>query len=222
MRLRFANVSLRDGRQVVVAPLTFTLEAGQIGCLFGPARTGKTAALLMAGGYMKGWEGQIWLGDCPVHEKPFQARRLTGLGTIPGLNPLPSRLTLRENLHLEARLQRVPPFQRAKQVEQVLSEFGLTAVAQMHPSELNGPQAFLASLAMAAIHDPAVYLIDDPLAGLTLGELAQVWPAIERLAHASKTVLIASQNEWVADRSHLVITVGGEVTGDERRLAGLA
>jgi ABC-type multidrug transport system ATPase subunit len=211
MRLRFVNVALQAGPQTVLAPLSFTLEAGQVGCLYGPARQGKTAALLLAGGYMKGFAGQIWLDQLAVSKEPKAARRMTGLGLIPGLNPLQPRLTVRESLTLEARLQRVPLRERGARVEQALNQFGLAATAGQKTFELTGAQLFRAGLAVAAIHDPSVYLLDDPADLLTTEELLAAWTLLRSLTAAGKSVLIASQSAGVAERADLVIRVGKEV-----------
>lgn len=211
MRLRFADVALQAGPQTVLAPLSFNLEAGQVGCLYGPARQGKTVALLMAGGYMKVGAGQIWLDQLQVSKEPMVARRLTGLGLIPGLNPLAPRLTVLEALKLEARLQRVPAKERPARAEAAIERFGLRAAAQKQTGALTGAELFRTGLAVAAIHDPALFLLDDPADLLTGEELAEAWVLIKGLAAAGKSVLIASQSGWVAERADLVVRVGKEV-----------
>lgn len=212
MQVRFADVALRAGPQTVLAPLSFTLEAGQAGCLYGPARQGKTVALLMAGGYMKMGTGQVWLDQVSVQKEPRMARRLTGLGLIPGLNPLPPQLTVLEALKLEARLQRVPLRSRSVRAEAALERFGLTAIAGKRTGALTGAELFRVGLATASIHDPALYLLDDPADILTTEELAAVWPLLNGLTASGKSILIASQSAWVAERANQVIRVGEGVT----------
>jgi ABC-type multidrug transport system ATPase subunit len=222
MQVRFAGLSLANGRSLVFHNLNLEVPSGQIACFYGPTRSGKTSLLLATGGHIRPALGQIWLGETEVTARPAMARRLTGLGVIADFNPLFDNLTVRENLLAQAHLYRVA--QPKKRVDRLLAEFDLERVAAGAAEELTQPEVLRAGLAMAMVHDPAVLLIDEPGHALTSAELAAQWPFLRRLQASGKTLLLASHSLWVARRSDLSVQLpqGKEVQADEFAALGLA
>jgi ABC-type multidrug transport system ATPase subunit len=147
MDVRFQGLSLVHRRRVVFSNLSLEVPSGQIACFYGPTGSGKTSALLIAGGLLKPTAGDVKLGDLSVTRAPMQARRLTGLSVIDGFNPLLDGLTVRENLWFQCRLYGVPNPQH--RVDHLLDQFDLTAVADEPADDLRQPEIFRTGLAMA-------------------------------------------------------------------------
>lgn len=201
--------------------LTLEVPSGQIACLYGPTRSGKTSALLIAGGQLKPTAGDVKLGDLSVVKAPMQARRLTGLSLIDGFNPLLDNLTVRENLLFQCRLYAVPnPTHR---VDELLEQFDLKSVANDLEDTLLQPETFRVGLAMAVVHNPSVVLVDEPAHALTSQELKEQWWHVARLKAEGKTILIATHSLWVAQHSDIPFRLpqGKEIPADEFTAFGL-
>ena len=59
--LTLENVALSYGQRAVLKDMSFSLRAGQIGCLLGPSGCGKTTALRLIAGFGEPGAGAIYL-----------------------------------------------------------------------------------------------------------------------------------------------------------------
>jgi len=222
MKVRYEGLALMNGREKVFDGLSLRIPSGTIACFYGPTGSGKTSLLLATGGFMRISAGEVFVGGTSVRQHPHAARRLTGLGLIPGFNPLVENLSIRENLFFQCRLYQVAA--PARRVLQLLQQFDLEGAAAKWPDALTQPETLRAGLAMAMVHDPAVLLVDEPSHALTSQELAEAWRYLERLKAEGKTLILSSHSLWVAHQSDLAVKLpqGKEVPADEYAALGLA
>ncbi len=139
----------RDGPQVVIQDLRFTLGQDEIVALVGPSGCGKTTLLRLVGGLERSFEGRIgWAGGtAPGIGTVFQEPRL-----------LPWR-TVRQNIAL------VHPPDRAA-AEALLTLLGLAPYMDLYPPALSLGMARRAAIARAFAIQPAVLLLDEPFVSL--------------------------------------------------------
>jgi branched-chain amino acid transport system ATP-binding protein len=156
------------------------VQRGVITALIGPNGAGKTTLFNLLTGFDKANAG-TWtfdgerLSGLPSHKV---ARR--GLVRTFQLTKALSRLSVLENMLLGATNQRgegfltalVPPLWRdqeraiEQQARTLLSRFGLEAMAEDFAGTLSGGQRKLLEMARALMAEPAMVLLDEPMAGV--------------------------------------------------------
>ena len=174
LRLTDAGKRYAGARAAAVfEQVTFEVERGEVFVLLGPSGCGKSTLLRAIAGLEPLSAGRIEVGAAPAIDAGTvapttagQTGRAIGLGfQDPLLLPW---LTVKENVRLGLRYRAnrgaVPNGSAA--VDEVLADFGLSAVAGTYPDQLSGGQAQRASLARTVVTRPSLLLLDEPFAAL--------------------------------------------------------
>jgi molybdate transport system ATP-binding protein len=146
------------------------LEAGdsRVLVLFGPSGSGKTTILRCLAGLDRPQEGfirfgaEIWFDAATGVNRSPQARRLAYVAQDYGLFP---HLTVGENVRFGMDVHRSAATPR---VESILERVHLGGMAGRLPGQLSGGERQRVALARALARDPALVLLDEPLAALDL------------------------------------------------------
>ena len=102
-------------------------------------------------------------------------------------------------------------------VEEVLSIVGLEGKEEKFPDELSGGEQQRVAIARALVHDPKIFLADEPTGNL---DPATSWEIIQLLLQINArgtTVLMATHNREIVDvmRRRVVAIEGGQIVRDE-------
>ncbi|KEO83033.1 ATP-binding cassette domain-containing protein [Tumebacillus flagellatus] len=202
--VQFQGVELRDKRKRLYQNLTFTLESGQMGAVYGPSRTGKSSLLLLASGHLRPDSGQVLVDG----KQPDKKR--AGVGPIQDLSPMFDTLTVQEALVFQARLFGV---RNAKaRVKELVMKYGLQEVCTYRIKDVGRIEQFRVGLVSALVHRPDVVLIDEPESGLTNEEWEAAYRDLRALAEDGHVVLLTTVLSQVAERCDLVLSLpDGEV-----------
>jgi len=145
-----------------VRDLTFDVAAGELVCLVGPSGAGKTTLLKCIAGLLEPTAGAIELSGTPVTGPPesmavvFQEY---GRSLFPWL-------TVRDNVDLPLKNQRVPKADRDVRVADALEAVGLAHVPKSYPWQLSGGMQQRVAIARAIAYRPQVLLMDEPFAAV--------------------------------------------------------
>ena len=146
-----------------VKNLSFSLSAGSIVGLLGGNGAGKTTTLSMLLGLLVPTTGTIRLFG-----QDFIRNRHKVLHRMNFCSPyvdLPQRLTVRENLHVFARLYGVN--KEGDRLKQLARDFRLNELMDQPVRRLSSGQKTRVSLAKALINQPDFLLLDEPTASLS-------------------------------------------------------
>lgn len=184
-----------------------------ITALTGPSGSGKTTLLRLIAGLEPGASGRIrcagadWLGGArPV--PPAQRR----IGMVFQDVRLFGHLTVAGNIAYGARRAGVP----ADRVAALVRSLDLTALRDRPVADLSGGEAHRVALARALARDPALLLLDEPLAGFDADRRASAMAMLARVvAETGVPALYVSHNaDEVAGLADRVLGVErGRVTG---------
>jgi len=202
--LQMDRVTLQDGQKLIYKDLSFAVEAGQIGVIYGPSRTGKSSVLLLASGHLPPHAGTIRVnGRAPD-------RKRAGLGPIHDLTPLFDTLTVEEQIVFQARLYKV---RQAKQrTDELIAQYQLQEVRKYRIKDIGHIEQFRVGLVSAVVHRPDVILLDEPERGLTNEEWELARRDLRHLAEEGHVVLITTVLQQVADAGDVVVQLpSGEV-----------
>ena len=200
------------GALTVLDGVSFDVEAGEVLAIAGPNGAGKTTLLTIIAGITDADSGTIDL----------HGRRL---GWVPQRAATYGKLTVRENLELFARLERVPD--RDASVTAMLELIGLAGRAQTRAEQLSGGMRQRLSIGVGLVADPAVLLLDEPSAALDPLQRVRIWEFLSDLAeqgiaivfstHTGQEVEGHAERVMVLDRSRIIFDgPPGEITGPER------
>ena len=178
--LSINDLALRYGDREALKGVSVTVPAGKAVALLGPSGSGKTSLLRAVAGLETPYRGSICIGDNVLFDaaaqldQPPEAR---GLGLVFQNYALWPHRTVYENIAYGLKLRHVRSAEITRRVEDALERIGLAHLAKHYPHQLSGGQQQRVALARALIYEPAVILLDEPLANLDmkLREEARTW-----------------------------------------------
>ncbi|MGD0714545.1 MAG: ABC transporter ATP-binding protein [Gaiellaceae bacterium] len=194
--------------------LELSLEVERTVALVGPSGAGKTSTLRVVAGLARPRSGRIALGeevwldrDRGVDRRPEERR----VGLVFQEYALFTHMTVRANVAYAAR----------GRVDELLERFHVSHLADAHPAELSGGEKQRVAIARALARDPAVLLLDEPLAALDAHTKAEVRSELSELLRdlGLPTLLVTHDYE---DAAALADEVGVIVDGKVRQLASPA
>jgi len=188
------------GRGLILRDVNLSIKAGEVVALVGPSGSGKSSLLHCLAGFIQPDAGHISLFGRPPGEQP-----LAWMGQRPFL----IKGSWADNLRLTA------PHADAAAMQRALAAVGLSKLLAAQPQGLDslldeggrglsGGQAQRLALARVWLSDAALVLLDEPTASLDEESEADVVKALQALAAAGRTVVIATHHPalmHMADRA---------------------
>jgi iron(III) transport system ATP-binding protein len=170
--LQVDQLTIRYGQFAAVTDLSFSLGAGEIGCLLGPSGCGKTSVLRAVSGFEAPHAGHISIaGTSVANVSPTGARReihlppeTRGVGMVFQDFALFPHLTVAQNVAFG--LRHMPEDARSMRVSEMLSLTGMRHSPDKYPHELSGGQQQRVALARALAPTPRLLLLDEPFSSL--------------------------------------------------------
>jgi NitT/TauT family transport system ATP-binding protein len=151
-----------DGEVEAVRDLTFDVAEGELVCLVGPSGAGKTTLLKCIAGLLTPTSGLVQLAGKTVTEPP-KAMAVVFQEYGRSLYPW---MTVRDNVELPLKNQRVPKAERERLVNDALAAVELSHVPKSYPWQLSGGMQQRVAIARAVAYQPKVMLMDEPFAAV--------------------------------------------------------
>ncbi len=153
-----------DGAEVAaVDGVSFDVGAGEFFTMLGPSGCGKTTTLRMIAGLETVSGGSIVFDGRDYTTFPAQRRNIGMVFQSYALFP---HLTIFENVAYGLRLRGVSADEIERRVARTLDLLRLSPYARRLPADLSGGQQQRVSIARALVYEPAMLLLDEPLANL--------------------------------------------------------
>ncbi len=186
-----------------VNQVDFRVREGQTSGIIGPNGSGKTTLFNLLSGYFPPTDGTIAFRGRPITHAPPYERVALGLGRTFQLVSVFTSLTVWENLVLASlRFQKSAAaprrffFRSARHAttladcEQALAVVGLSDKAASAVSELSYGDKRMLEIGIVLALKPRLLLLDEPLAGLSDHEIAQVVETIDDIRGRLTVVII--------------------------------
>ena len=189
--LTVEGLTVRYGAVVAVNNVSFRLEPGRVTGLIGPNGAGKTSLIDAVSGFAAS-EGHVLLNDLDLSKAPAMKRARAGVARQFQSLELFEDSTVFENLSVAADPQdlrsylfdliwpknpKLPP-----EVVRAITEFGLDEDLHREVHDLSYGKRRLLAIARAVAMHPSVILLDEPAAGLSSAEGAELARVVRRLA----------------------------------------
>jgi branched-chain amino acid transport system ATP-binding protein len=212
----------RFGGLVAVGGASLSVHANEIHAVIGPNGAGKSTLVNLLAGDLVANSGEIRLRGQAITHLPPDRRSLAGLGRSYQTTTIFPSFTVLENAELAAQAKTagaISLFGRVgrgtaarRRALAALEETGLAALAEIAARDLSHGQQRQLEIAVVLAGDPAVLLLDEPLAGLGTREANDMVDLIRALKRARGILLIEHDMDAVfalADR--LTVMVDGRV-----------
>ena len=155
---RFGNINALGG-------VSLDVSHGEFVSLLGPSGCGKTTLLRIVAGLDRQDAGEVWVAGREISKIPAHRRPVNLVFQRYALFP---HKTVAANIAFGLELRRVKRDEIARRVDEMLELVHLPGFGDRHIDQLSGGQAQRVALARALVNDPAVLLLDEPLAALDL------------------------------------------------------
>lgn len=165
--LEFQNISKQYDQHLVVSGINFKVEQGELVVLIGPSGCGKTTLLKMINRLIKPSSGDIFINGRSIFtQNEVELRR--NIGYVIQQTGLFPHMTVRQNIEIIPKLQKIDKEQIAKRSIQLMEMVGLDPqqFLDRYPFQLSGGQQQRIGVARAFACDPEIILMDEPFSAL--------------------------------------------------------
>ena len=191
-RLALRNFSKKYGnnKHYSVDHVSFCVKGGEIFGFLGPNGAGKSTIIKSVVGIQTISSGSIEICGYDVERQPIQAKLNTGF--VPDHYALYENLTGREYINYIADLYGVDKESRDETIERYVSRFQLTASFDNQMKTYSHGMKQKIAIMAALIHNPKVWILDEPLTGLDPNSIFEVKECMKEHAAKGNIVFFSS------------------------------
>jgi ABC-2 type transport system ATP-binding protein len=215
------HLTKRFGQLVAVNDLSLTLARGEFFAMLGPNAAGKTTTLKLIAGLMKPTAGHARVCGYDVQTQPMEARRR--LAFVPDFPFLYDKLTPWEFFRFTGQLFQMSDATIDSGARDLIIRFHLAEFASLPIETLSHGTRQRVAIVAALLHQPEVFVIDEPMVGLDPQHARVVKDVLKERSRAGMTVLVSTHQLGIAEEmaDRIGIIHGGKLiavgTRDELR-----
>ena len=147
---------------------------------------------------LKPTSGTALVAGFDLLREPRKVR--ANIGVLPEDTGLYDRLTPKEHLLYYGRLHGMPEGSLRKRSDELLDAMELTDRTNTKVGDFSKGMKQKVALLRAFIHDPPVFLLDEPTAGLDVMSARSIHAFVERFRREGKTIMISTHNMTEAQK----------------------
>jgi branched-chain amino acid transport system ATP-binding protein len=225
--LETRDLTIRFGGHLAVDHVSCAFLPGTLTAIVGPNGAGKTTYFNLISGQLRASEGSVHLNGEDITSLPASSRTHRGLGRAFQLTQLFPNLSVVENVRLAVQSRRkeglnlwsvwLDHLNTLQRAHELLERVRLGDKAEATASSLpHGDQRKL-EVAMLMALDPAVYMFDEPTAGMSVDEVPVVLDLIRNLKQRTDKVVLLVEHKMdvvreLADR--IIVLHNGRLMAD--------
>jgi ABC-2 type transport system ATP-binding protein len=195
--LEVKNLTKRYGKKTVVKGINFEVKQGEIFGILGPNGAGKTTTLEMLEALRSIDDGRATLAGYDVASSSDKIKQI--IGVQPQTAAFEEKTRLTEYIDFFA-----STYGEKVSAEKFLKDVQLFDRAHSFPEELSGGQRQRFSIAVALVHNPKVFFLDEPTTGLDPQARRNLWDLVREIRDRGVTVIMTThymdEAELLCDR----------------------
>ncbi|MFO1485142.1 MAG: ABC transporter ATP-binding protein [Verrucomicrobiaceae bacterium] len=204
--IEIENLTMNYGDLRALDGLNLTIQSGELFAFLGPNGAGKTTAMKLLTGLMKPDAGRVRLCGHDIQQDSLKAKAL--LGYVPDVAVFYEKLTPVEFMEFIAELFEMDRDRAAEQTNELFTKFALHEYTRQRIENLSHGTRQRLAIASALLHDPKVFVIDEPMVGLDPIHARTVKREIKERSQRGTTVLMSTHllniAEELADRIGII------------------
>ena len=211
MDVAIENITVAYGSTKPVENLSLTVEKGEFLSLLGPSGCGKTTTLRAVAGFIQPSLGTIRVGGTSVNGVPPNKRNMGMVYQDYALFP---HMTIAQNVAFGMKMRGAARADMDKRVGEMLALLQLSGMGTRYPSQLSGGQQQRIALARALVINPAVLLLDEPMAALDKqlrGAMQFELRALQRKFGITTIFVTHDQEEALSLSDRIAVMQGGRI-----------
>ena len=211
--LEVVSIAKSYDKRTVLSDISLTVAKGEVLGLLGPNGAGKTTCFYSVMGLVKPDSGRILLDGEDITNLPMYRRAILGLGYLPQETSIFRGMTVEQNISCVLELSEPDAASRARELERLLDEFGLTRLRESPAMALSGGERRRCEIARALAAKPSIMLLDEPFAGIDPLSISDIRDLVIDLKNRGIGVLITDHNvrETLEIVDRAAIIYGGRV-----------
>lgn len=211
LAVELQNVSKSYSSYQAIQQIDLQIRKGEFFSLLGPSGCGKTTTLRLIAGFEEPTSGKVFIDGKPVVGVPAYRRNVNTVFQNYSLFP---HLSIFENVAFGLRRRRLPEADVRKRTTQALDMVHLSEKSSGRPQDLSGGQQQRVALARALVNEPAVLLLDEPMAALDSKLRKEMRGELKRLQKSLQLTFILvthDQEEALTLSDRLAVVNAGRI-----------
>ena len=211
--IKVQNLRKSFGANVAVDDLSFEVKKGEVLGFLGPNGAGKSTTMRMITGYITPDSGDAILGDHSIVDEPEAAKSI--IGYLPENAPSYPDMDVQGFLRFAAEIRGMDGTERDKSVDQAIEVCSLESVRRQNIDTLSKGFTHRTCLAQSILHDPEVWILDEPTDGLDPNQKHDARQLIKRLGE-TKAIIFSTHilEEVEAACSRAIIIDQGRIVAN--------
>ena len=187
----------RFGDLVAVNDVTLTVERGEFFAVLGPNAAGKTTTIKILTGLIKPTSGTARVAGFDIQTHPLEARRR--IAFVPDFPFLYDKLTPWEFMRFTGQLFQMDEARIATAARELIARFNLEPYLRKPIEGLSHGTRQRIAIVSALLHDPEVFVIDEPMVGLDPHHSRVVKDVLKERSRQGMTVFVSTHQLSVAE-----------------------
>lgn len=212
------------GENKSVDGATFSVGESEIFGFLGSNGAGKSTTMMILTTLLKPTSGTARVAGHDVAEQPARVRQ--NIGYVQQESAVDEYLTGRENLTLQARLNRIGRNAAGTRIDDILESVGLADRQHDAAVTYSGGMKKRLDIACGLLHRPKVLFLDEPTVGLDIQTRRRIWESIRQIRRDHGTAVFVSTHymeeaDTLCDRICIIDRGRIKTTGSPKRMKAM-
>jgi ABC-2 type transport system ATP-binding protein len=195
--IELINLVKKFGDLTAVNDISLTIPRGEFFAMLGLNAAGKTTTLKILAGLMKPTSGSARTCGFNVQTQPLEARQR--IAYVPDFPFLYDKLTAWEFFRFTGQLFQMSDTHIETNAQELIARFHLADFVNLPLESLSHGTRQRVAIVSALLHDPEVFVIDEPMVGLDPQHARVVKDVLKERSRAGMTVLVSTHQLSVAE-----------------------
>lgn len=177
-KVRLNRITKRFGESEVLRGISLEVRESEFLAFVGPSGCGKSTLLRTIAGFETPDQGEVWIDGTLMNKRRPGERGVAMVFQNYALYP---HMTAAENIGFGLRNLGIAKVEVMRRVRDVAELLQIQSLLDRRPGEMSGGQRQRVAIGRAIIHDPKVFLFDEPLSNLDAALRIQMRLELARL-----------------------------------------
>jgi len=195
--IEIINLVKKFGDLTAVNDITLTVGRGEFFAVLGPNAAGKTTMIKMITGLIKPTAGTARVAGFDIQTHPLEARRR--MAYVPDFPFLYDKLTPWEFFRFTGQIFQMEEGRVTEAAKELVARFNLEDYLRKPIEGLSHGTKQRVAIASALLHDPEVFIIDEPMVGLDPHHARVLKDTLKERSRRGMTVFVSTHQLSVAE-----------------------